>query len=434
MRKFSTSEYLRAATAALIQAPGYLIRPRLSEGSIVRFQEGRIKKLLRHAFHHCEFYRQKYRDHGVQPEDFRSLADLELFPTVSKEELISAMECGALGLPDQATIESVSSGSSGRVIRVHHGVRNTSAYAVGRYRILNMTGELMPWSKTLYVYTSEFPARSLFGLFPSRFVSTLNDLHDTLKTIRSYRPHILCIYPSRLIELMSIISAQEGPRLGIRFISLNSETSYIEQRRTMAEFFQCSVLDEYSTEELGWVASECEHGSYHLWEDMCYVEVVEPDADRSAGTGQLGEIVGTNLHNFTTPFIRYRQADLGAIDSQPCHCKRRFRKLQSLVGRKNDAFKFADQILSPSFLLDSVYELLLDGKFPIVDFCMIQEDLSTVRFQYVAHGDVRNNLESRLEESLRRRFPREISILIERPNTLEKTATGKRNPIISKIK
>src|SRR5215472_8976732 len=46
-----------------------------------------LQELVRHAFTHCPYYRRKLTAAGVQPDDIRRLEDIELIPTVSKEEI-----------------------------------------------------------------------------------------------------------------------------------------------------------------------------------------------------------------------------------------------------------------------------------------------------------------------------------------------------------
>lgn len=430
MRPFTPAEYLRACTSALAVAPAFLRRPYTPPPRWRAYQRKRIALLLRHAYHNTRFYRGKFDAAGVTPEDFRELADLRCFPTTTKAELIDAAENGELTDVRDGRIASVSSGSSGKIITVQHEVRDTHAYAVGRYRILAMTGALRPWDRILYVYTSELPASSLFGMYRSAFVSTLTPIDEIIAAVRHVRPRVLCIYPSRLCEVADALSPAEARELGLALISVNSEMSSAEQRGALARHFGCPVLDEYSTEELGWTATECQYGVRHLWEDMSYIEILDRDADVPADG--VGEIVGTNLHNFSTPFIRYRQEDLGAIARSRCACGRTFRELHQLVGRANDAFQFGSERLSSAYLLDAVYRLLLAHRLPIADFCLVQDGEWSVVFQYLPRGrSDAMELAPAIERHLTALLPKGVNVRAQVTSEMLKTRSGKRNPIIS---
>lgn len=438
MRRLTPAEYLRACATAAVVAPGFLTRPYGSAARYRAYQVRRIRRLIDHAYHTTAFYNRRYREAGVSPDDFRVLSDLERFPTTTKEELVEAIRDGEMGGRSRRRtgIESVSSGSSGRVITVTHDVPDIHAYAAGRFRILNMTGRLRPWDRTLYIYTSEFPARSFFGMYPSWFVPTLHDLRDTIRRIRQVRPGVLCVYPSRLLEIAARLDASEARALGLKLISVNSETSSRDQRSALAGHFGCPVLDEYSTEELGWTAAECAFGESHVWEDMAFLEILDPERDRLVQNGAQGEIVGTNLHNFATPFIRYRQGDLASLHESTCRCGRTFRAIRDLVGRCNDAFHFDHGTVSPAYLLDSVYSLLLNERYPIADFCLIQESRNGVLFQYSVprRQAAPPDLGPSIERSLSVLLPAGVTVRAVHTAYMYKTASGKRNPIVSLVR
>src|SRR5215472_1553709 len=46
-----------------------------------------LQQLVRHAFTHCPYYQRKLTSAGVRPDDIRSLDDIELLPTISKQEI-----------------------------------------------------------------------------------------------------------------------------------------------------------------------------------------------------------------------------------------------------------------------------------------------------------------------------------------------------------
>jgi phenylacetate-CoA ligase len=72
------------------------------------------------------------------------------------------------------------------------------------------------------------------------------------------------------------------------------------------------------------------------------VELVvrEGDVERPARTGELGEVVVTDLHNYGAPFIRYLTGDL-AIPCAPerCACGRSLLRLERVEGRTTDTLR-----------------------------------------------------------------------------------------------
>ena len=47
----------------------------------------RLKQQLRRCYQGSEFYRKKFKEAGIEPDDIRSLGDVALLPFVTKPEL-----------------------------------------------------------------------------------------------------------------------------------------------------------------------------------------------------------------------------------------------------------------------------------------------------------------------------------------------------------
>jgi phenylacetate-CoA ligase len=417
MRSYTTAEYLQLMSRTVISSPEFYRRPYLGPEKLQSWQKKRIKKIIVHAYTNTRFYNQLYSSAGVTPDDFHQLSDLHRFPIVTKQQMIDNFPAG-----NQDLLVSVSSGSTGQVISIQHNPADTVAYILGRSRILNMTGKFSPLSKTLYIYTSPYPANSFFGFYSSKFLSTLTESSLLMEKILQIRPDILCSYPSVLLALISKFKPFDFGSWKPKLIITGSETSTDTQRKSLQDFFQCPVLDEYSSEELGWIATQCVHGTYHMWDDISFIETLD------------GEIVGTNLHNFTIPFIRYRQSDSGVVsDFQKCTCGRFTRQLTRLQGRINDQFYFRDTVFSSGFLLDACYSLILDVENSISDYCLIQESMEKVTLQMTSSVRLSKLELEHMGQKLSGYFPQDVRISVVQVEELYKTKSGKRNPIICKV-
>jgi phenylacetate-CoA ligase len=171
-------------------------------------------------------------------------------------------------------------------------------------------------------------------------------------------------------------------------------------------------------------------GTYHIFEDINYLEV-RPEHDRDDG---LGVLLGTNLHNYAMPMIRYEQNDLGKIEASTCACGWNFRSLVNLQGRKNDSFLLpSGRTISSGFLLDATYEILLTYRTAVKDFCLIQQSCDQVVLEVVAgqgwnaetSAAVKRRFETFLEPGVR--------FSVATVEVCAKTKSGERNPIISRV-
>jgi phenylacetate-CoA ligase len=271
-------------------------------------------------------------------------------------------------------------------------------------------------------------------MYPMLFVPTLAPIGGISEVLREVRPHFLACYPSHLRALAAELSPEGCRRLGLAAISVSSELSTQKERDDLAELFGCGVYDEYSTEELTHVAAQCREKTYHIFEDVVYPEIVSPDSDQPLLPGEKGEIVGTYLHNYAMPFIRYRQGDFGTLDDAFCACGCTFRGIKELSGRKLDQFVLpSGRVLTSGWLLDASYSFLLDLCADIAAFTMIQERVSDVRIEIVP-GD---GYTSSMSEAIKARFLQlvgePINVRVELVPHIARSGGGKHHPIVSHV-
>jgi phenylacetate-CoA ligase len=207
-----------------------------------------------------------------------------------------------------------------------------------------------------------------------------------------------------------------------------------DERDYLGDRFGCLVYDEYSTEELTRIAAQCKEKRYHLFEDICYVEIVSSKESQPVGPNVQGKVIGTYLHNYTMPFIRYRQGDYASLSNESCPCGRTFRTLSGIIGRKNDSFVLpSGRILSSGFLLDTAYSLLLEIDADIADFCMVQEQRDYILLEVVPGQRFSEESAVKIQRHLARLIGEPVTVAVKQVRMLYKTEAGKRNPIISKV-
>jgi phenylacetate-CoA ligase len=177
--------------------------------------------------------------------------------------------------------------------------------------------------------------------------------------------------------------------------------------------------------EIAAAASECEHGTLHLWPEVGHVEVV--DGDGPVGSGQVGDLVCTGLLNTDMPLVRYRLGDRGAVGSdQLCACGRTLPALASVQGRTDDVLYTRDG--RPIGRLDPVFKTEL----PLVEAQIVQERLDQVRVRYVpapgfspASGRA---LVSRIQDRMG-----DVEVVLEEVDRVPRTAQGKFRAVINNL-
>jgi phenylacetate-CoA ligase len=446
LRRFSTREYIVNLALVVAAGPVYRRREWADRETLDRFAFRRAREMAIHAGRHVPLYRDRYRTSGVDPSAVANWADFRRLPLMDKASVRD-------GYPDRSVAEgtdlsscllSTSSGSSGLVMTIPHRADRFWPYLLSSQRMLAWAGggRYPFWWRQIYVYTSEYPLLHVPGLYPLTFVPTAGEPSRILEALERVRPHLLHTYPTVLRDLVAL-APDRMRALKLRGVSVGSELSTQAERDAWAAVLGTRVRDEYSTEELGRIASQCPEGRYHLHEDVVKTEIVDEDGRPTDG---IGDVVGTELHNRTMPFVRYRQGDLARISDERCACGRQTRLLVDLVGRKNDGFILAaGRELPAGFLLDVSYRAILRGRDDVVTaYRFVQRDAGHADFEVTPGAGWSNAGESAdgessatgggsaaaIAASLASELPPQLSVRVVVVAAIDRAPGGKRKTIV----
>jgi phenylacetate-coenzyme A ligase PaaK-like adenylate-forming protein len=88
------------------------------------------------------------------------------------------------------------------------------------------------------------------------------------------------------------------------------------------------------------MAVQCDrHENLHLFTDWHIFEAVDDDL-RPVAAGTSGNLLLTNLYNYTQPLIRYQMHDEVVMNPQPCGCGSPFPTIRNLAGRQEEFLWF----------------------------------------------------------------------------------------------
>ena len=82
-----------------------------SPEEIRELQATRLRAIVRHAYENTEFYRRRFDEAGVSPEDIRGVEDLPLLPITRREHLREAEAMIAKDFDRRTMHRSTTSGS-----------------------------------------------------------------------------------------------------------------------------------------------------------------------------------------------------------------------------------------------------------------------------------------------------------------------------------
>ncbi|MEN3951376.1 phenylacetate--CoA ligase family protein [Iodidimonas sp. SYSU 1G8] len=175
---------------------------------------------------------------------------------------------------------------------------------------------------------------------------------DQRAFLEKYKPDYLLTYPSNLQALVQEMPAPPG----LRTLITIGETLPQELVDEVWRAWGIEIFDEYSSQELGSIAVQCEHHAYHCIPEAQFLEVLRDDGT-PCGPGEIGRVVVTDLNNFATAMLRYEIRDYAEV-GEPCACGRGSPVLKRIVGRVRNMLIMPDgSRVWPRFGLKQLGEL-----------------------------------------------------------------------------
>lgn len=318
-----------------------------SLASIQALQLERLRKLLRHAYLNCPFYRTRMDQVGFNPEGLTSIHQLEAIPVLTKREIQEhAKELQAANFPAELRVRNQTGGSTGSPLQFYVDKERFDSRLASTVRHNRWAG-LRPGDWHAVLWGSRLDQSSGSGwwercrkalLYRTIFLNTSsiseNDWKEFIKKVRAKRPRVLLAYTQAAVLFARYLQQNRIEDIHFDSIITTAEVLLPGQREFLEQSFQGRVFNRYGCREVSVIASECEyHRGMHVSAETFLVEIV-PSATIPKPAGR---VVITDLLNFSMPLIRYEIGDVAAwADSQPCPCGRQLPLLTEVQGRTTE--------------------------------------------------------------------------------------------------
>lgn len=402
----------------------------------------RIQSLLAHAHAQCPFYRERLASIGAEPGDFKSLEDYARWPALRRREIQERLQDLIARDADRASCEiHATSGSTGTPLRFAVDKSRFAAARAMLHRNHRWCGlELGDRHAYLWAaFNERLSAQSLkYRLghwmvnqqYHSAWGMGDEEMRRVAEAMRRARVLLLTSFPSTLTTFALFLRRQglEAPRL--RAIISSGETLFEHQRALAEEVFGCRVFNRYGNMEVGDIAHECEvHDGLHVNAERVHVEI-ERDPSLPDGTG---DIVVTDLDNWSMPILRYRTEDLGRWHEAPtdCPCGRPLPRLAEVQGRRYDVI--VDRHGKPYNGL--VFEDLGSGAEGVAQFQCVQKSVERLVYRVVplpghTAEQIRASILARSRLSI---GPEIFQIDVEIVDEIAPSKSGKLHQIVSEL-
>ena len=310
-------------------------------------QSARLIKTVKRCYENIPFYKAKFDEMGLKPEDIHSIDDIGKLPFTIKQDLRDHYPFGLFAVPREELVRvHASSGTTGKQTVVGYTRGDIDRWSECAARALTAAGT----TPSDYIHVSYG-----YGLFTGGMgihygaeklgataipVSSGNTKRQ-VQILQDFGSNVLCCTPSYALFIaetlneMNIDPADLPLRIGI----FGAEPWSENMRTQLENMLKIKAYDIYGLSEIAGpgVAFECcEQSGMHICEDYFYPEIVDPVTLKPLPDGEYGELVFTCIGKEALPLLRYRTRDISVITHEKCACGRTLVKMLRPKGRSDD--------------------------------------------------------------------------------------------------
>ena len=308
-------------------------------------------KRLQATVNHCmqsPFYKKRFEEIGLKPEDIKTLADIHKIPFTTKQDLRDTYPFGIASTPLRNCVRlHSSSGTTGNPTVILHTQQDLDEWANQVARNLWMVGlrpdDVFQNSSGYGMFTGglgfQYGAERLGMLtVPAAAGNSLRQI-KFITDFGTTALHAVPSYVTRLYEVMKDNGVDPRKDTKLKVLAIGAEPHSEEQRKRIEEMMGVKAYNSFGMSEMcgPGVGFECkEQNGLHFWEDYYIVEIVDPETLEPVPDGEIGELVLTTLCREAMPLLRYRTRDLTRVLGRSCPCGRNHVRIDRMRGRSDD--------------------------------------------------------------------------------------------------
>jgi phenylacetate-CoA ligase len=362
---------------------------------------------------------------------------IEEFPVIDKKFVIANYEQLTISKP---YIVNYSSGSTGLPLRVPLSIQTyQKEYAYWSYhrsfanvargeKVATFAGhkiaKIEKKSPPFWVY-NRYENQIIFSSY-----HLSNDLLNYyLQQINIFKPTLINGYPSSLYLLAKhIVLNNSKLEFQPKMIVTASETLFPFQRDVINKAFNCKVYNWYGNTEMAGSVIECEYGQMHVQDYHSFIRVLD-DNNKMVRPGGQGNIVATNFTNISLPLINYNTGDTATLsEDKNCKCNRGGVIIDKIDGRQED------YILTSSGRFIGRLDHIFKKANHIRNAQIEQDSLDSLVIRIVRTDNYSKKDENYIIKEAKSNLGNEFNIIFDYVDNIPKSANGKFNFIIQKIR
>jgi phenylacetate-CoA ligase len=319
----------------------------MAREDLEQLQLERLQSVLTRVARNVPYYRKKFDELGIDPDDFRDLSDVARLPFTDKGALQDNYPYGLFAVPLREVVRlHASPGSAGKPVVVGYTVNDIKRWSELTARVLAAGGATRDDVVQIAFDYGLFTGGLGFHEGAQRLGAAVipasgGNSRRQVMIMQDYKTTVLACTPSYALHLAGVMDEMgiNANSLSLRFGLFGGEPLSTAMRLEIESRLKLTGTQNYGpTEVMGpGVAGECEaRGGMHVNEDHFLAEIVDPATGKALAPGETGELVLTSLTKDAFPVIRYRTGDVTRLLPGDCPCGRTFVRLDRMLGRTDD--------------------------------------------------------------------------------------------------
>ena len=370
-----------------------------------RYYNEKVRQVVQFAYENAPAVKESLDKSSVKPSQIRTTRDLELVPTITRDEIIELQKAnppfgGLLAAPVESLYRIIYSPGP---IYIPLG---STEYANSARKILFAVGfrrgdRVILSMPNLYMAGASVEDAMLLDGIVNISAGTGNtELQVAMMHDLSIKGYIGT--PTFLMNMV-----RKAEELGYNFRQdfklqcalVWGEPLLPEVRNTLEQDYGISLIDGLGVGvglDLGCYCGQ--RNGFHVTEEQ-FVEIVEPDTGKQLPPGDVGALLVTGFSNNAFPMIRYMTGDLSSLITEPCPCGRTSPRLTGILGRVGDSVKVRALYLTPGQVKTAASKFPEISKYQVVVSRAGYKDQMTFNLELADESIDRDKLFKELQAS-----------------------------------
>lgn len=342
-----------------------------SQDEIKTMQGKKLQELMIYLHEHSPFYKELFTKSRFNPAGIKSVEDLSVIPTTTKEDL-QQRNSDFLCVPTNKIIEySSTSGTLGSPVTIALTENDLNRLTNNEYNsFICADGKPDDIYQLMLTLDRQFMAGMAYYTGLRKLGAGIIRLGPGVpslqwETIFKLKPTAIVAVPSFILKLIAFANEH---KININNSSVkkaicigenirNADFSLNMLGKKITDSWNIQLYSTYASTEMQTAFTECTAMcGGHLQPDLLIVELLD-EGGQPVKAGEPGEVTITTLGVEAMPLLRYKTGDICMYFDEPCSCGRKSLRLTPLLGRKKQMIKFKGTTLYPPALFDLLNEM-----------------------------------------------------------------------------